>query len=82
MLVSHDRSCDGVAQFRLEMYESMKVCLTMNKGVYTRNNRSDGDRNGYRYDLVTPVLPLGEETHLSVRRLANGRFEMYVNFVK
>ena len=44
-----------------------------------RSGRNDGDSNGYRADLCSDPLPIGEATLLEVRRFADGAYSLSVN---
>jgi len=80
MIASHDKSGDGNFQFRLEIYESMRVSLACD-GTGCRGGHSDGDPNGCRSEVVTDPLPLHETSLVRVTRDAAGRFSIYVNDV-
>jgi hypothetical protein len=78
MLASHDRSCDGNFQFRLEIYQSMKVSLQC-EGIRVVGGVTDGDPIGVRSELCSAALPLGQPSRVGVRRESDGRFKLLVN---
>jgi hypothetical protein len=78
MLASHDRSCDGNFQFRLEIYQSMKVSLQCGGAAGVRGV-TDGDPGGFRSELCSAALPLGQPSRVCVRRESDGRFKLLVN---
>ena len=78
ILASHDRSCDGNFQFRLEIYQSMKVSLQC-EGIKSVGGVTDGDPSGLRSELCSDALPLGQPSRVGIRRQSDGRFKLFVN---
>ena len=78
ILASHDRSCDGNFQFRLEIYQSMKVSLQC-EGIKGVGGVTDGDPIGVRSELCSDALPLGQPSRVGIRRQSDGRFKLFVN---
>lgn len=78
MIMSCDRDCERHEQFRLEFYASGRVGLAMSD-TRCQRGRLDGDPNGYRPDLCSPVLPLNVAFDVVVRRTGNLTYELLVN---
>ena len=78
MIMSCDRDCDGQEQFRLEYYASGRVGLAMSD-TRCQSGHADGDPNGYRPDLCSPVLPRNVACNLVVRRTSGMVYEMMVD---